>query len=121
MIRTDGNLIKCPRGDAGYIDIRKSDSEDNTEIFSKGDKVIFSIKNNFSEPEVILRKTVDVEEDTETVRIEFSHEDTLIGDLITNYMDYEYDINVNNKDTILGHDDSGAKIFRVYPTGSVDV
>lgn len=120
MIKIEGTMIKCFRGDKGHIVIRKKDKKGNIEPFEKGDKVTFSVKNNFGEENPILRKIIDVEEEKDCVTIDLSSSDTLIGDLISDYVDYEYDIAINDDNTILGHDESGAKIFRLFPSGSDD-
>ena len=119
-MRTDGTTIECFRGDSGNIYISKTDKEGNIEKFLAGDHVIFTIKNNFGEVNPILRKVFEVQNDTEELELQFSKEDTLIGELISEAVDYEYDISVNGEHTILGHGSDGAKIFRLYPTGSVD-
>lgn len=45
-----------------------------------------------------------------------------MSELISEPVEFEYDINVNGAEntTIIGHDDSGAKIWKLYPSGSVD-
>ncbi len=120
MIRTSGTTIECFRGNSGHIYISKTDSDGNIEPFEKNDEIIFTVKNNFAEEEVVLRKKIKIEETTNKARIDFSKEDTLIGDLISDAVDYEYDISVNGNNTILGHDSSGAKIFKLYPSGCDD-
>lgn len=123
MIKTEGTTIKCNRGDSGHLFIRKSDSDGNIEQFAVGDVVIFTIKNNFGEDTVILRKEKTVNEVCDSVQIDFSSEDTMIGELISEPIEYQYDVKVNGQsnNTILGYDDDGAKIFKLYPSGSVDV
>lgn len=121
MVKTEGTTIKIFRGDCGNIYFSKTDSEGNIEQFKKGDKVVLSVKNNFGESTALLRKEFVVESDSDKVEISFSKEDTKFVDLISEPIDYEYDIKVNDCHTIIGHDDSGSKIFRVYPSGSDDL
>lgn len=123
MIKTEGTTIKVFRGDSGHFDISKTDSEGNIEQFKQGDKVILSVKENFGEKNVLLRKTIPVNEDCDKVEFPISEEESIsLTDLISEPMDFEYDVKVKGVEssTIIGHDDSGAKIFKVYPTGSVD-
>lgn len=123
MIKTEGSTIKVFRGDSGHFDISKTDSEGNIEQFKKGDKVILSVKENFGENTVLLRKTKLVDEDCNKISFFITEEDTIsLTNLISEPIDYEYDIKVEGLEnsTIIGHDDSGAKLFKVYPTGSVD-
>ena len=44
-------------------------------------------------------------------------DDTDFGELGNEIVDYWYEVKVNEDRTILGYDDSGAKIFKLYPTG----
>lgn len=123
MVKTEGTTIKVFRGDSGHFDISKTDKEGNIENFKKGDKVILSVKQNFAESEILLRKTIIVEEDCIKVEFPISDEDTIsLTEIISEPIELEYDIKVDGteKTTIIGHDDSGAKIFKVYPSGSVD-
>lgn len=116
----DKTTIKCTRGDRGSINIKKQDDKGNFENFIKGDKVIFSIKNNFSDSEPVFRKIVEVEEDSEFVTFELTKEDTTLEDLISSPKEYQYDVSINDDLTIIGYDDDGPKIFRLYPEGSSD-
>ena len=54
------------------------------------------------------------------VTFELTKEDTTIGELIAKPKTYQYDICVNEDQTILGYDDAGAKEFILYPEGSND-
>lgn len=127
MFKIDSNdkyLIKFTRGDIGQIIIRKKikDETDRYEPFFAGDKVIFTIKNNFADEEVLLRKIVEVIEDCDYVIFDFSSEDTTIGDLIAAPMKYQYDVSIDGDKTIIGYDDeTGPKYVMVYPEGSNDI
>lgn len=123
MVKTDGTTIKVFRGDSGHFDISKTDSDGNIEQFKQGDKVILSVKENFGENNVLLRKTITVKNDCDKVEFPITSEESIsLSSLISEPIEYEYDIKVEGTEhsTIIGHDDSGAKIFKVYPTGSVD-
>lgn len=120
MLKVENNTIKIHRGDRGTLVIKKQDSDGNVENFEKYDIVVFSVKKSFSDSEVVLRKIVEIEESCETVTIELTKEDTTIGELIAKPQTYQYDICVNEDQTILGFDDDGAKEFILYPEGSND-
>ena len=52
--------------------------------------------------------------------ISLNKEDTTIGDIINTPIDYWYEVQLNpetNPQTIIGYDENGAKIFRLYPEG----
>lgn len=123
--KDDKTTIKVTRGDKGSIRVvKRIKTEDGTseyEPFYAGDEVIFSLKSNFGDNDVILRKTVRVTEDTNSVTFDFSRDDTTIEDLIGAPIKYQYDISINGDMTILGYDDeTGAKYLVLYPEGSSD-
>ena len=119
--KNDGTTLLITRGDIGTIKVKKRISEGVYEPFYKDDVVIFSVKSNFGESEPVLRKTIKVTEDTETVTFSFTKEDTTLGDLIAEPTKYQYDIAINDDLTILGYDDTtGAKYLKLYPEGSSD-
>ena len=67
-----------------------------------------------------LQKDVTVQEQGTEVQISLNKEDTTIGDIINTPIDYWYEIQLNpetNPQTIIGYDENGAKIFRLYPEG----
>ena len=58
--------------------------------------------------------------DSESVEIFLSKEDTKIGDVISKPKDYWYEVVVNDDtkpQTIIGYDDDGAKVFKLFPEG----
>lgn len=119
--KDDKTTIKCTRGDKGSIRVRKKINEGEFEPFYKDDKVVFTVKNNFGDSDVILRKEVIVKEDSDYVIFNFDKKDTTIGDLISSPKKYHYDVSINEDMTILGYDESGPKIFELYPEGSNDI
>lgn len=117
----DGTTIKCTRGDKGNITLRKKKRSDGSiEPFYKDDIIIFTIKNNFGESEPVFRKEILVPEDCEKVVISLTKEDTTIGDLISKPVNYQYEVSIGEDVTLLGYDDNGPKIFRLYPEGNND-
>jgi hypothetical protein len=70
--------------------------------------------------DVVLQKDFVIAEATETVTLELTEKDTRIGGIISKPVDYWYEIELNpdnNPQTIVGYDEDGAKIFRLYPEG----
>ena len=70
--------------------------------------------------DVVLQKDFAIEEATETVTLELTEKDTRIGGVISKPVDYWYEIELNpdnNPKTLVGYDEDGAKIFRLYPEG----
>ena len=119
--KDDKTTIKCTRGDKGSIIVRKKIRDGEYEPYYPNDKVAFSIKNNFGDSEVVLRKIIEVKEKCDFVTFDFDKNDTSIGELISSPQKYQYDIAVNDDITILGYDDeTGPKYFILYPEGSND-
>lgn len=121
MFKIDGNnTIHITRGDIMSIDIAIKDDEDNDYVFQEGDTIRFSVyeKNNYKN--IKMRKTIEPAVGEDYVTMNFSAEDTTIGDIINKPKDYWYEIELNaetSPQTILGHDENGAKILRLYPEG----
>lgn len=118
-IDTD-QTIHITRGDTGVIVISANKSENEPYIFQQGDVVRFKVFLRKQPDSVVLEKDTPVSEKTTTVDIVLSQADTKIGDFINRPTDYWYEIELNPDvapQTIIGYDDKGPKIFRVYPEG----
>ena len=73
---------------------------------------------------ILLYEVLDVKvmEESQKVDLFLDKEDTSIGELIHKPKDYWYEIELNpdtEPQTLVGYDDEGAKIFRLFPEGSV--
>ena len=68
--------------------------------------------------EALLLKRYIVEEPAEEFEFTLSAEDMKFGDLINKPTDYWYEIELNGDQTVIGYDDEGAKILRLFPEGS---
>ena len=119
MQKIDGSTIKLNRGDVMNITLTLKTIDGSDYTFQNGDKIIFSVYNkNKMDEEAVLLKEVDVLEQQESVIISLSSEETEIGELINKPVDYWYEVELNNEYTVIGYDDDGAKILRLYPEGS---
>lgn len=122
MFKIKNNTIYCTRGDKGNVLITLPIDETKTELytFQIGDKVRIGVyeEDNLDGCAVIL-KEVTVEETTKVVTIPLTSEETKIGDIINEPVDYWFEIILNDDTTILGYDEElGAKIFKLLPEGS---
>lgn len=119
MQKIDGTTIKLNRGDVLNLTLTLKNSDGSTYSFQNGDKVVFSIynKGKLSEDAVFL-KEVDVTETLQALEINLTSEETKIGELINKPVEYWYEIELNNQYTVIGYDDTGAKIFMLFPEGS---
>ncbi len=89
--------------------------------FKPGDVVRFKVFEKKNCDNVVLKKDTVVAEDTLAVQIYLSGEDTKVGDVISKPTDYWYEIELNpdtHPQTIVGYDEDGAKVFKVYPEGA---
>ena len=101
------------RGDSGTINLKLKNT-----TFRPEDDVVFKIYEVQGLDEApIIEVHASVEEESDTVNIILNSEDTNFGDLGNEINDYWYEITVNEDRTIIGFDESGAKIFKLYPTG----
>jgi hypothetical protein len=70
--------------------------------------------------ELKVQKDFRVESDSEFVTIVLDGKDTEFGEIINKPTDYWYDVKLNpdtQPQTIIGYDEDGAKLFRLYPEG----
>ena len=125
MVFTDADMtIGVTRGDSCEIVVSaKNKTVDGVSdyVFQKGDTLRFRVFGKKNCENVLLVKDFFVSEPTTHFTMELSGADTGIGGLINKPVDYWYEIELNpltNPQTIVGYDDDGAKIFRVYPESS---
>lgn len=111
--------IYITRGDIGVIEVGAVNGEtDHT--FSQGDIVRLQVLEKKQCNCVVLQKEVMAEDGAQTVDISLTKEDTRIGEIINKPVDYWYEIELNPDtapQTIIGYDDDGPKIFRLFPEG----
>ena len=115
----DDLSIYVTRGDIVHIAV-SADSEGEPYIFKVGDIVRFKIFGKKDCADVIFQKDFPVTTAGETVEIFLSTHETRIGGVINKHSDYWYEIELNpesNPQTIIGYDEDGAKIFRLFPEG----
>lgn len=90
--------------------------------FKEGDVVRFKVFGKKDCEDVVLKKDAVVGEATNLVQIALDSDETKIGDVISKPTDYWYEVELNPDtyaQTIIGYDENGAKIFKLYPEGGV--
>ena len=118
---TSDKTICLTRGDAANIMVSAKTPDKENYTFKNGDEIRFRILKKKDCSSVILQKSVLPAEDMDSVCISLSKDDTKIGDIINKPVEYWYEIELNPNtvpQTIVGYDDDGPKIFRLYPEGS---
>lgn len=111
--------IYVTRGDAVFFTVS---AEENgvSYVFQIGDVLRVKVTDKKDCNVVVLQKDFVVQEVGETVDIILTGQDTKIGDVISKAKDYWYEVELNpftNPQTIIGYDDDGAKIFKLFPEG----
>ena len=111
--------VHITRGDAAVFAVgAKRDGVAYT--FQPGEVVRLCVYGKKNCTDVVLQRDVVVAEATERVNIMLSKEDTKIGKKVNKPVDYWYEVELNPDtypQTIVGYDEDGAKIFKVYPEG----
>lgn len=118
------SVIHVTRGDVGAIVISAPISEYTNHTFKAGDVLRLKVFEKNRCDNIVLKKDVSVDEDTEFVDMFLSRHDTKIGSLISKPVDYWYEVELNPEtapQTIIGYDKSGPKVLRLYPEGDDNV
>ena len=120
FVVNDDMSIYCTRGDAGGFYVQAS-LNGEAYSFRAGDVVRMKVFGKKDCENVVLEKSVSVSEDSEQVEIFLDGDDTKFGDVISKPTDYWYEIELNpdtKPQTIVGYDEDGAKIFKLFPEGN---
>ena len=109
--------------------------KDNTLYFTRGDTVSLnlSIEGYMFQPEdkiafriydknrlnlKFLSEVVTiVEESAAMIKITLPSEATRIGKIVNKPVEYWYEVELNDSQTVIGYDDNGPKIVVIYPEG----
>ncbi len=116
----DDLSIYATRGDTVFFTVT---AEENgvPYYFEAGDVLRMKIYGKKDAESVVLEKDFPVTARTDKFTILLTEEDTKIGEVISKPVDYWYEIELNpytNPQTIIGYDDDGAKIFKLFPEGA---
>lgn len=112
--------IYATRGDIVFFFVT-ADDNGTVHKFQPNDVVRVKVSTKKNCESVVLQKDFVVEAETDRVDIFLTGEDTKIGDVISKPVDLWYEIELNpltNPQTIIGYDDDGAKIFKLFPEGA---
>ena len=89
--------------------------------FNPGDVVRMKVFEKKNAENVVLQKDFPIETVCELVTIHLTSGDTKIGEVISKPVDYWYEIELNpftEPQTIVGYDNDGAKVFKLFPEGN---
>ena len=116
-IDVDDRTIHLTRGDRCSFKVYVIDAKTSERYtFPAGCTVSFVVvnKQGYTKGE-LMRKTINVLEDTQEVEFTLTEEDTKIGKMIDKKQKYWYNVVVNDDITIIGSDEDGEKLFIIYP------
>lgn len=117
FVVNDDLSIYANRGDIVFFSVS---AEDNGYLykFQPGDIVRMAIYGRKDAENCVMQKDFPVDEVCEQVFIFLEEEDTKIGEPISKHKDYWYEVVLNPDvmpQTIIGYDEDGPKIFRLFP------
>ena len=115
----EDNSIYVTRGDSGGFFVTAT-IEGSAYTFRSGDVVRLKVFGKKDCETVVLQKDVTVEADNTQVEIWLTGEETKIGEVISKPTDYWYEVELNpdtKPQTIIGYDEDGAKVFKLFPEG----
>jgi len=119
-MRVIDNKILINRGDADVLTVDATDDNDKPYTFQVNDVVRLTVMEANDCENVVLQKDTKVTEESTEVDIELTSENTRIGEVISNPVNYWYEVKLNpdtTKKTIIGYDDKGPKIWQLFPEG----
>lgn len=111
--------IYLTRGDAFALNVGM-EKDGTLQKFKAGDVVRFKVTEKKKCESVVLVKDVEVESESEKVNLSFSSDETKFGDVINKPKDYWYEVERNpgiQSQTIIGYDEDGPKILKLFPEG----
>ena len=111
--------IHVTRGDVVIFSV-KAEENGKEYTFKAGDTLRINVFEKKSCENVVLQKDFQIEADTTSVDIVLTGKETRIGEVISKPTDYWYEVELNPEtfpQTIIGYDDDGARVFKLYPEG----
>ena len=115
----DDLFIYATRGDAVFFSVSASDKGIPHE-FQPDDVLRMTVMEKKKADRVVLQRDFPVLEATQSVQIALTSEDMKIGEVISKPKDYWYEIELNPEtlpQTIIGYDENGPKVLRLFPEG----
>ena len=117
-VNEDGSIY-VTRGDSGLIPVTAKNQDGSPYTFAVGDIVRFMVCRKKNCGDVVLTKEVEIKDDPKAeVQVYLEADKTKIGKVISKPTDYWYEVELvsnGSTQTIIGYDEDGAKIFRLFP------
>ena len=112
FVQNDDLSIYVTRGDECDITF--------SHAFKKGDVVRFKVTKKKDCGTVMLQRDFNVTASGDMFTIHLEGDETKLGEVISKPTDFWYEVELNpdtDPNTIIGYDEDGAKILRLYPEG----
>ena len=112
--------IYLTRGDVALFSVT-AEKDGESFLFQPDDVIRLNVYAKKNCDDVVIRKDFKADVETDRIDILLTKEDTKVGKIISKPTDYWYEVVLNpvtNPQTIIGYDDDGAKLFRLYPEGN---
>lgn len=119
----DNKSIYVTRGDIASIEVSAKSHTGEAYVFKVGDVVRLQVFEKGRCNKIVLQKTVEALEECTTLDIFLETGDTRFCEVIHAPKDYWYELTLNpdtRPQTLVGYDDVGPKLFRIFPEGSVE-
>ncbi len=116
-VNEDGSIY-VTRGDSGLIPVTAKNQDGGSYTFAVGDIVRFKVCRKKNCGDVVLNVEVEVKVSKAEVQVYLEADKTKIGKVISKPTDYWYEVELvsnGSTQTIIGYDEDGAKIFRLFP------
>jgi hypothetical protein len=121
FVINEDKSIYITRGDVAFFTLSTETESGEAYKFQAGDVVRFKVFEKKACENVVLSKDFGIEAETEEVEIYLEENDTKIGEVISKPTDYWYEVELNpytDPQTIIGYDDDGPKVFKLFPEGN---
>lgn len=113
--------IYLTRGDAAVFSVGANIGGE-AYTFKVGDVIRFKVFEKKNCEEVVLKKDTTVVAEANLIEIALDSDETKFGDVISKPTDFWYEVELNPEgyaQTIIGYDENGAKVLKLYPEGGV--
>ena len=113
MFKYEEKTIYVTRGDQGSFTVAAD--------LNAGDVVRFKVTRKKDCEKVVCQRDFQVSAKTNSIEIVLDSEATRIGEVISKPTDYWYEVELNpdtDPKTIIGYDEDGAKVLRLFPEGA---
>lgn len=121
FIINEDKSIYITRGDVAFFSIEAKTDTGEKYKFMPGDVVRFKVYGKKDCENVVLSKDFGIESEADEASIYLEEKDTKFGGVISKPTDFWYEVELNpytDPQTILGYDEDGAKIFKLFPEGN---